>query len=349
MVRRHWQSIGALVLALTVSGPAQNTVNLNFDIGGKPRNAVVYVPSGIQNPPVVYLVHGYGGDGAGFANDTRGNAVADREKFIAIYPSASNKSWNMYDSSDYPFLRALLDSVDRRYRVDRNRVYCAGFSQGGFISNGLGYKHPDLFAAVAPVSGHMPSFSTSTPLRRAIPVLTKFGTNDISDVASFMKDIETWLRLDSCDRTSPKVQRPYPADRPNSAISRTTYTCARGIEVAYDSVIGGGHTWSMDTQRNTNTTEEVWEFFKKYSLPTATGTTRDREFHPQLRARFQGGQLRIEGQDGKTAYVTDLRGERVAQGVVRHGGLGFAGHSRGVYLLRVAGKSGVRTVPITVP
>ncbi|HOX52791.1 MAG TPA: alpha/beta fold hydrolase, partial [Fibrobacteria bacterium] len=163
------------ILGLIAPIGAQNTVTLNFNHGGKSRNAVVYVPAGISKPPVVYFVHGYGGSGANFANDTKGNKVADREKFIAIYPSAVSGSWNMQDTSDYPFLLALLDTVDRRYKIDRERVYCTGFSQGGFISNGLGYKHPETFTAVAPVSGHVPSFSTSAPIGRPVPILTMFG------------------------------------------------------------------------------------------------------------------------------------------------------------------------------
>lgn len=349
MIRRSLSVATFALLAVALSTSAQ-TVNLSFTIGGKARNAVVYVPSGISNPPVVYFVHGYGGDGAGFANDTKGNKVADREKFIAIYPSAFNKSWNMYDSSDYPFLRALLDTVDRRYKIDKSKVYCTGFSQGGFISNGLGYKYPDMFAAVAPVSGHLPTFATTTRLKRPMPILTKFGTGDVSDVASFMKDIDLWLKLDSCSASNRKVERPYPVDRKTSKISRTTYTCAQGVEVAYDSVIGGGHTWAMDTVNNTNTTEEVWEFFRKYSLNSSTGiVTRDVP-GAKPRAVFRGDRVVVQGiDDGRRVRITSIRGELVAASEVTDGSFAFAAMPHGVYFVHASGRDGFRAVMFTVP
>lgn len=349
MIRRSLFVATIALLAATASTSAQ-TVNLSFSIGGKARNAVVYVPSGISNPPVVYFVHGYGGDGAGFANDTKANKVADREKFIAIYPSAFNKSWNMYDSSDYPFLRALLDTVDRRYKINRSKVYCTGFSQGGFISNGLGWKYPDMFAAVAPVSGHLPTFATVTKLKRPMPILTKFGTGDVSDVASFMKDIDVWLKIDSCNASNRKVERPYPVNRKTSKISRTTYTCAQGVEVAYDSVIGGGHTWAMDTVNNTNTTEEVWEFFKKYSLNASTGVVVRDAPEKKLRAVFHDGRVGVQGiDDGLRVRVTNIRGELVAASVVAEGSFAFDAMPHGVYFAHASVPGGVRAVMFTVP
>ena len=339
-----------LVCYFMASGHAQTTLTLNFTNSGKSRNAVVYVPAGVNKPPVVYFVHGYGGSGAGFANDTKGNKVADREKFIAIYPSAVGGSWNMQDTSDYPFLEALLDTVDRRYKVDRERVYCSGFSQGGFISNGVGYKHPEIFAAVAPVSGHIPSFSTAAPLKRPVPIFTTFGTNDVSDVASFMADINTWLKLNGCDKASRKTQRPYPASNPKSQIARTSYTCSQGSEVAYDSVITGQHEWAMDTVNKVNTTEEVWKFFKRFTLSGTSGVSPEAvsERHP-ISAIYRSGRVYLSGAEGiRSARVTNLVGSLLMTASVENGSFQFAGQTGGVYLVSVTGESGLRTVKVNV-
>jgi predicted esterase len=43
--------------------------------------------------------------------------------------------------------------VTEKYRVDRNRVYLTGFSLGGEGTWYLAVKYPDLFAAIAPMSG----------------------------------------------------------------------------------------------------------------------------------------------------------------------------------------------------
>jgi poly(3-hydroxybutyrate) depolymerase len=345
-------SLPAALLVLACAGWSQTTVTLNFSVAGKSRNAVVYVPSGISNPPVVYFVHGYGGNGAGFANDTKGNTTAAREKFIAIYPTAlgTTPSWSMQDTADYPFLRALLDTVDKRYKVDRNRVYCTGFSQGGFISNGVGYKHANLFAAVAPTSGHIPSFSTSAALGRPVPILTTFGTSDVSDVASFMKDINTWLTLNKCDLTSKKQERPYPARNKNSQVSRTSYTCAQGSMVVYDSVIGGGHEWAMDTVKKVNTTEEVWAFFKQFSLAGSTSVLAASGSGEPLVASYRAGEIRLEGlRDGAVVRVLDLKGGVVALAASRDQAIAFRNKPHGTYLVASVGETGNRTAKIAVP
>lgn len=246
---------------------AQITQTITYNVSGKSRNFVVHVPKDAKNAPLVFFVHGYGGNGSGFANDTKANDIADREKFIAVYPSAVGGSWDMYNDSDYPFLLSVIDTVDARYSIDRNRVYCSGFSQGGFISHGLGYKYPDIFAAVAPVSGHLPSFAKSTgSLSRPVPVFITFGTNDVSSVESFMDDINVWFKLNNCSKDSRRFDRHYPTTNSNSDVARITYECENNTQIMIDSIVTGGHEWAMDTQRKVNTTEEVWAFFKQFSL-----------------------------------------------------------------------------------
>jgi len=50
-------------------------------------------------------------------------------------------------------LLGLLDDVLASHRVDTNRVYLTGLSMGGFGTWSLGMKHPERFAAIAPVCG----------------------------------------------------------------------------------------------------------------------------------------------------------------------------------------------------
>jgi polyhydroxybutyrate depolymerase len=326
-------------------------LTLNFNFKGTSRNAVIYVPSGINKPPVVYFIHGYGGNGAGFANDTKGNTTAAREKFIAIYPSAIGGSWSMQDTADYPFLEALLDTVDKRYTVDRNRVYCTGFSQGGFVSNGVGYKHPEIFAAVAPTSGHIPSFSTSAALKRPVPILTTFGTNDVSDVPSFMTDINTWLKLNNCDLSSKKSEKPYPARNKNSLVARTTYTCSQGSQVVYDSCITGQHEWPMDTVKKVNTTEEVWAFFKQFSLQGSTSILSTAGSNAPLVASYRSGKVYLEGgvKDASRMRVSNLQGEVVATAPVTDGSFSLGNMPRGTYLVTTVGEVRSRAFKLTIP
>ena len=44
----------------------------------------------------------------------------------------------------------ILEKAKALYPIDESRIYACGFSYGGFMSNLLGNKRPDIFAAVAP-------------------------------------------------------------------------------------------------------------------------------------------------------------------------------------------------------
>lgn len=47
-------------------------------------------------------------------------------------------------------IEEILKEAKKLYPVDESRIYACGFSYGGFMSNFLGNKRPDIFAAVAP-------------------------------------------------------------------------------------------------------------------------------------------------------------------------------------------------------
>ncbi len=70
--------------------------------------------------------------------------------FIAVSPQCPCETWW---SDHIPALLALLDDVAARYAVDERRVYLTGLSMGGYGSWHLGAKHPERFAAVAPICG----------------------------------------------------------------------------------------------------------------------------------------------------------------------------------------------------
>ena len=68
--------------------------------------------------------------------------------FIVVSPQCPRaENW----SDDV--LLALLDEVNRKYKVDQSRIYLTGLSMGGYATWSLGLKHPEKFAAIAPICG----------------------------------------------------------------------------------------------------------------------------------------------------------------------------------------------------
>lgn len=195
--------IAAIIVSLATAPFAQTTVTKTFTVNGTTHSCVWHVPSGISKPPVVFFVHGANGSGGTFESETKGDAVADKEKFIAVYPSASSSggtgTWDdMQGTTYFPFFLAVIDTLDARYQIDRNRTYMTGFSQGGMISFAASCSYSNVFAAVAPVSGHS---NKTCALKRPVSVFMTFGTQDISATSTFIDDLTIWLKLDSCPST----------------------------------------------------------------------------------------------------------------------------------------------------
>jgi predicted peptidase len=92
--------------------------------------------------------------------------------FIVITPQCpTGEMW-----TDTELLVALLDDVTAKYPVDTDRVYLVGYSMGGHGAWYLAYKHPERFAAVAPMSG-MSNPWWATRLKD-VPVWAFHGGND---------------------------------------------------------------------------------------------------------------------------------------------------------------------------
>ena len=89
--------------------------------------------------PLVIVLHGGFNpmsiiDGWGFPQE------AARREWIVIAPSLELDD----------VLDEIIAEAKKLYPVDESRIYAAGFSYGGFMSNFLGAKRPDVYAAVAP-------------------------------------------------------------------------------------------------------------------------------------------------------------------------------------------------------
>ena len=326
----------------------------SFRVAGVMRNFIVHAPSGLSNPPLVFILHGYSMDAALMVYITQMDKIADRDKFIVVYPNAINKSWNSSGPDDFTFLLAIIDTLNARYHIDLNRVYASGFSQGGFLTFTLGCKYSDVFAAIAPVSGH--HTVADCALKRPVPMFCTFGTKDAGvtngDVSSFMKDVATWMKLDSCTG-SPKRTSPYPSSNPNSVITQVVYgPCAQGTEVMYDSVVGGPHEWPMDTKTKVNTSEEVWAFFKRFSRTSITAiheqtlsTTRK-----AISVSYSSGIVRLLGVGEKARVrVTDTKGRLVEAAIAERRQFVLKDKSSGVYIIMVTEENRPFALRMVIP
>lgn len=235
-------------------------------VGAVTRDMIVYVPKGLPpNSPLIISMHGRGQSPEYQRDMAKFEPIADKEKFAVVYPRGLNNGWDIQGTGDIDFLLAIIEDMHKRYKIDTKRVYLSGFSMGGMMTYHAARKIADKIAAFAPVSGYLMG-GPDTASSRPIPIIHIHGTTD--DVVPFdrvQSTLDAWIKRDKVS-TKPKVTKPYPAGKPGSPASKTSWgPGADGVEVVLITLPGKGHWYSMDPVQ-VNSSEEIWNFVKKYSL-----------------------------------------------------------------------------------
>ena len=236
----------------------------NLNVNGTNRTMNVYAPKNIEKGrPLIIQMHGMNQDAPYQQNAAKWESIADTARFIVVFPNGENKAWDIGGDKDINFIKAIINEMYSKYGIDKNRVYVSGFSMGGMMSYHVANKMGDQIAAIAPVSG---GGGVNSP-KRAMPIMHTHGTTD--DVVNYNSTVNTlkgWVNAQKCSSNSQKI-KPYPSTKPGSAASLEIWSgCTDGVEVRLLTIDGKGHWYSMDEAVSVNTSVEIWNFVKNYSL-----------------------------------------------------------------------------------
>jgi S-formylglutathione hydrolase FrmB len=115
--------------------------------------------------PVLYLLHGLGGNEQAMALDGEWTALQDlqREKKVGEFLVVAPDGWDTFyiNSRDGKtpygdfFLREFIPFVERTYRIRAERAArgITGFSMGGYGALRIAFAHPELFGSASSHSG----------------------------------------------------------------------------------------------------------------------------------------------------------------------------------------------------
>ncbi len=117
-----------------------------------------YVPTNYDTKkkwPLVVALHGMGGDENSFFssyNNGELKRIAEARGYLVVCPKGRAPA-SMYMGPAETDVIDVLKAMKRDYSIDEDRVYLMGHSMGGYGSWSVAVNNPDLFAAIAPISG----------------------------------------------------------------------------------------------------------------------------------------------------------------------------------------------------
>nr|WP_229379914.1 alpha/beta hydrolase family protein [Fibrella forsythiae] len=159
--------IVSFVLVFNQPGQASkiDTVATTSASMNKTIKAVVITPDSYADGkelPVLYLLHGYGGNYSDWPKKVAGlGKAADTYQMIVVCPDGNVGSW-YFDSPADPSFRyetyvadELVSWVDNHYKTIKNRSGRAitGLSMGGHGALYLAFRHQNVFGAAGSMSG----------------------------------------------------------------------------------------------------------------------------------------------------------------------------------------------------
>lgn len=267
--------LASLLMVLCLQMAAQTWEDVK--VGTSTRKTLTYVPKNVEkSPALVISLHGMNQDPGYQQNQTQWNALADTEGFIVTYPLGNNRMWDTHGMGDVMFVEAVMKDMELKHHVDKNRIYLSGFSMGSWLGYHCLETLGDKIAAFGPVSGV--DIGKQPRANRMVPIMHIHGTAD--DVFKYTGDpyhmaggypsieeyVKKWAAYEGCDTSNPQVIRPYPAGRKTANDTRTIYNNVNDdVEVNLISIDGKGH-WHSNDPNGVNSTQELWNFFKRHQL-----------------------------------------------------------------------------------
>jgi len=262
--------------------------------GGRTRDYWLHIPRGYRRAhayPLALVFHGHANTAPHIERATGFSALADHSGFLAVYPQGvvgpdGYTGWasggpNKPAVDDVLFVSDLLTQVQAQVCVDPDRIFAAGFSNGGGLTSVLACELAGRIAAFASVSGSYFAPQGGCHPGRPVAVLEFHGTADrivpydgrprIGEQGAWQW-ATAWAVRDGCAAS--------PTQTTSAHAIRFEWTDCQGQAVVIHYRLAGGvHTWPgalampqgfgphrPASDAAVNATDLIWHFFAAHPL-----------------------------------------------------------------------------------
>jgi polyhydroxybutyrate depolymerase len=271
---------------------------------GYKRSFYVHVPAGYnpqQPSPALLVFHQEGSNARAMSRLAKFNDLADQNGFLVVYPEGVG-TWNdgrrgdAQQMDDVGFVSAILNTLERKWHLDRTAVYACGYSDGGFFAQYLALKLQGQIQAVASVAGTISQvLINKMRLKGNCSMMYILGTEDKivpfnggpinpgshgynrGVGASASQAINFWLQGNKCGSDYTHDEYPDVRGTDGTSVRVARYAnCPNNHEVIVYAIVGGGHGWPQvkssgkqaqgQTTRDFDSSAVIFQFMANHGL-----------------------------------------------------------------------------------
>lgn len=262
------------------------------------RTYELFEPAGRNGPvPLIIVLHGSGSNAYSFRHNTGFDIAADEFGWAAVFADATRpfpgrqadmrtnpQVWNdgsgrahaaKNNAEDVLFIESVIDELTARGIARRNKVYLAGFSNGGSMALRLITEKPGLFQKAAVSTGVLWNRPSETD--QEVPLLYILGEQDSvfpeqggsirlpygkTDSHPPVTDtLNYFARIYECSGQVLTTEGP---------VSQFAYRCKSRNLLTYIKLKNTNHVWpgsDQDQSKDLDATGAIMRFFANDSLP----------------------------------------------------------------------------------
>jgi len=252
------------------------------------RSFSYYKPANVKGGSLLFVMHGSGGNSADMiGHTTKLEAIASREKLLLVYPNGYQHFWNecrlhstalanKENIDEQVFFNGMIQYFNKKFSINVQKVFAAGFSGGGQMAYKLGLTMPDRIKGIAAIVANMPDSASCdcTLAGKAMPVIIINGTADnvnpynggemfvssasFGVVLSAENTFAYWSALAGYTGAPVKTLLPDTDPTDGKTIESFSYRQRNKPPVTLLKVVGGKHDYPGDI----DVFLYVWNFFK---------------------------------------------------------------------------------------